>query len=164
MTAEETQAVLMESLRLYLPQTLQNASQIPIRYLARQENGSHAWAETLETLEAPQELLAQQAAQLEFPAVMLHYATTDISYDGDECPVELAAHSFTIDLAITHEEPEILAWLWLRYAEAVRAALKLGAQDIKGGVLLFTGQQITEDGPYQQVNLRRGSIGLQVVF
>ncbi len=158
---EETiQQALMETLLERLPDCLAEQSQSPLRYLHRDNFGPMSWREELIALPPLAELWAEQHVSLNYPAVILHYRAS-VNTPVAECDEYDYDLLFQADLILTHHEPEALQFLWLRYAAAVKAAVRSINLDVR---VQTPGQRITESGPDESMYLRRGLIDLQITF
>jgi hypothetical protein len=159
--SEETiQRAVIETLLERLPNCLAEESQEPIRYLHRDNFGPMSWRDELIQLPPLAELWAEQHIALNYPALLVHYRETTET-EIAECDEKDVALLFQLDLILTYHEPEALQFLWLRYANAVKRAVR----SINFPVQVQTpGQRITESGPLESIYLRRGLIDLQITY
>lgn len=161
MTEEKVQIALLESLTDRLPEELEKQSDEPMRYIHRLDEGRMVWKEEIVKLPELAELWAEQHLTLNYPAIILHYRDTQTASIA-ECDEFDFTYLFQVDLIVTHNEPEQLQSVWLRYAEAVKASLSSINLPIR---LEITGQRITESGASGDSEyLRRGLIDLQITF
>lgn len=150
----------METLLERLPECLAEESQVPLRYLHRDNFGPMSWRDELVALPMLAELWAEQHVALNYPALLVHYRES-LETPVAECDEFDVALLFQLDLILTWHEPEALQFLWLRYANAIKRAVR----SINFAVQVQTpGQRITESGPLESVYLRRGLIDLQITF
>ncbi len=165
MTEEQVQIAILQTLTDCLPDELQKQSEEPMRFIHRLDEGRMVWREELVRLPPLAELWAEQHLTLNYPAIILHYRDTQATSVAD-CDEHDFTYLFQLDLIVTHNEPEQLQNVWLRYAEAVKAAVKTVVHSIDLPLLLeIPGQRITESGPSNESEyLRRGLIDLQITF
>ncbi len=161
MTIEDIQFALAEAILDDLPAALFAQFARPVRWLERDDDSNRmAWRELQMIAEPLQELWSQQQLMLNFPALLIHYQETQ-STEVDECGDQDHTAFFFFDLILTHPNPEVLISYWFRYAEAIKAVL-IGKQF--NFRLQITGQRISETGPLESLELRRGLIDVQVTF
>ena len=160
MNEEMIQRAVMETLLEKLPDHLAYESQQPLRYLHRDDFGPMSWRDELIALPPLAELWAEQHIALNYPALLVHYRETTET-EVAECDERDVALLFQLDLILTYHEPEALQFIWLRYANVVKAAVR----SINLPVQVQTpGQRITESGPLESLYLRRGLIDLQITY
>jgi hypothetical protein len=164
MNPEQVLEALVNQIATKLPDELQAVSAAPLRWLHLNEDGKMEWKESIVSLPLPVELWAQQSPQLNFPAIMVHYTDTSYTRESDEDnSLYSSAHLFAIDLALTHDEPEMLVWMWLRYMQAIQNVVKkmnvIGIYDVQ-----INAQRITETGPFDSIHLRRGMVEISVLI
>ena len=140
-----------------------DSNQTRFQLLLGRDNWSRCqlWEEAVEAPGAMlAELWAEQHVALNYPALLVHYRES-LETPVAECDEFDVALLFQLDLILTYHEPEALQFLWLRYANAIKRAVR----SINFAVQVQTpGQRITESGPLESVYLRRGLIDLQITF
>lgn len=151
---------LINGIHEKLPAFLEIASEVPIKWLNRSDDGDMEWQELTIKLPLLEELWSQQQPMLNYPALLVHYQETTSS-EVDECGDRDHTAFFFLDLILTHPNPEVLNFLWYRYAEAIKSSLRSIVFPFQ---LAFTGQRITEDSPLESESLRRGLIDVQITF
>ena len=160
-TVEKTQQAIIQAIFDGLDEQLALQFDAPIRWLDRPDDGSRMrWREVVMHAEPLAELWSQQQPMLNFPALLVHYQETQSTLI-DECGDQDHAFFFFLDLVLTHPNPEVLNWYWLRYAEAIKATLRSTSFDFQ---VQITGQRINETGPLESLQLRRGLLDLQITF
>ena len=161
LTVEDIQLALATTLLDDLSSALADQFERPIRWLERANDSNRmTWRELVMAPDPLQELWTQQQIMLNFPALLIHYQET-ASVDATDCGERDHTAFFFLDLILVHPHAEVLSGAWLRYAEAIKQALR--SQDFPFRLQL-TGQRITETGPQESLFLRRGLIDVQITF
>lgn len=140
-----------------LPAELDALSLDPLRWRSGTGDGTPGeWTEQIVRLDAPAELWAEDRIRTRFPTLAVYLNDSEYQDESEECgSTTLSSAVVWVDIALAGPDDELLVWLWLRYAEAVRNVIARAPLTFR---LSLRSQRVIESGPLESLHLRRGAL------